>query len=172
MENTVNERVKMFSQANFESPFLERVRDLYLFQIGTGLSFSDIWGNWKIKNVDAGLVLTGSRTKTKQAYFVPINNVALAILEKYEYQLPKYENQVYNRILKEIAACLGIKKRHTTHSGRKTFATLMDQDGWSMESISRMLGHTSVRTTETYYIGRTFTRIENEMKKRAASDPI
>lgn len=166
-----SDEVLKIIQAKFQSPFLERVRDLYLFQIGTGLSFSDIWGDWKIKNVDAGLVLTGTRTKTKQAYFVPVNSAALAVLEKYDYELPKYENQVYNRILKEIAASLGINKRLTTHSGRKTFATLMDQDGWSMESISRMLGHTSVRTTETYYIGRTFTRVENEMKRRSGSDP-
>jgi len=167
---TTDEVVKII-QAKFQSPFLERVRDLYLFQVGTGLSFCDIWGDWKIKDVEAGKVLTGCRTKTRQAYFVPLNNISLAILDKYDYNLPKYENQVYNRILKEIAASLGINKRLTTHSGRKTFATLMDQDGWSIESISRMLGHTSVRTTETYYIGRTFTRIENEMKKRAASDP-
>lgn len=154
----------------FISPMYERVRDLYLFQIGTGLSYSDIWGNWELKETPLGMIMTGTRKKNAQNFFVPVNEIALSILDKYNYHLPKYENQTYNRILKEIAAKIGISKQLTTHVGRKTFASLMDQDGWSIESIAKMLGHTSIKTTETYYIGQSFKRVETEMKNRS-KDP-
>lgn len=150
----------------FISPMYERVRDLYLFQIGTGLSYSDIWGNWELKDTPLGMIMTGTRKKNAQNFFVPVNEIALAILKKYNYHLPKYENQTYNRVLKEIAEKVGIKKRLSTHTGRKTFASLMDQDGWSIESIAKMLGHSSIKTTETYYIGQSHKRVLNEMLSR------
>ncbi len=150
----------------FISPMYERVRDLYLFQIGTGLSYSDIWGNWELKETPLGMIMTGTRKKNAQNFFVPVNEIALSILDKYNYHLPKYENQTYNRVLKEIAAKIGIQKPLSTHIGRKTFASLMDQKGWSIESIAKMLGHSSIKTTETYYIGQSHKRVLNEMLSR------
>lgn len=94
------------------------------------------------------------------------NELPMTILEKYSFQLPKYENAVYNRMLKELAAICGIDKRITTHTGRKTFATLMDGNGWTRETISLMLGHSKTQTTEMYYIGKGSTRLINELKKR------
>lgn len=150
----------------FQSPMLAKVKDLYLFQITTGLSFSDLWSKFVIETTPSGKVLTGSRAKNGQAFFVPLDPVAEMLLEKYENKLPIYCNAVYNRILKEIAAILSIDKKLTTHTGRKTFATLQDSKGWSRESIALMLGHRSVKTTEMYYIGHSFARIENEFKNR------
>jgi integrase len=79
----------------------------------------------------------------------------------------KYVNAFYNRELKEIARRLKIRKRLTTHSGRKTFATLQNEAGWSIESIALMLGHNSIKTTETHYIGRTPKRLFDELHRRA-----
>lgn len=151
---------------SFASKMLEQIRDLYCFQMSTGLSFADIWSDWKIKETDNGRVLHGRRSKNNQAFFVPADNLAFAILERYNYNLPKYENQVYNRVLKEVAAVVGIDKHLTTHTGRKTFATFMRADGWSIPSIADMLGHKSIRTTETYYFAESTDRVEIEFAKR------
>lgn len=151
---------------DFVSPMLDRIRDLFLFQCFTGLSYADIWNDWEIKETETGTVLTGNRAKNGHSFFVPLNDVAIQILEKYNYNLPKYTNEVFNRVLKEIAAICGIKKRISTHTGRKTFATLKDSEGWSRETISKMLGHKTYRTTEMYYLGDSFARVENEMKQR------
>lgn len=150
------------------SEFLTRIKDLFLFQCYTGLSYVDLYGgNWEIEYKDYGNILTGTRGKNGQAFFVPLENeLPMTILEKYSFQLPKYENAVYNRTLKELAAICGIDKRITTHTGRKTFATLMDGNGWTRETISLMLGHSKTQTTETYYIGKGSTRLINELKKR------
>lgn len=151
----------------FHSKMLIQCKDLYLFQCSTGLSFGDLWSDFQVVELETGKAITGNRTKNGQAFFIPLHDLAFAILERYNFKLPIYCNVVYNRILKEIAAICGIKKPLTTHTGRKTFATLADNDGWSRESIALMLGHRSVKTTELYYIGQSFTRIENEMLLRA-----
>lgn len=151
---------------NFENAMLQRIRDLFVFQCFTGLSYGDLWGDWKIKATKNGNVLTGTRIKNGQKFFVPVQEIVLQLLDKYEGQLPRYVNECYNRVLKEIASICQIDKKITTHTGRKTFATLSDADGWSRETVSKMLGHRSYRTTETYYLGESFSRIENEMEKR------
>lgn len=149
----------------FESELLSRVLDLYFFQCSTGLSFGDLW-SWQLKETEIGLAITGYRTKSKQMYFVPLTTGARMILEKYKGEIPQYSNQVYNRALKTIANTLNISKKLTSHSGRKTFATLMDQEGWSIESIARMLGHSSIKTTESYYIQANSRRVELEFLTR------
>lgn len=159
--------VKKFTRSIFESKLLTQALDLYFFQCSTGLSYCDLW-NWELKETDIGLVITGYRTKSKQLYFVPLTPGAQMILEKYGGKIPKYTNQVYNRALKTIAETLNITKKLTSHSGRKTFATLMDQEGWSIESIARMLGHSSVKTTESYYISQSSRRIEHEFFLRSS----
>lgn len=152
---------------DFQSKMLIQIKDLYVFQCSTGLSFGDLWSDFQVVELETGKAITGNRTKNGQAFFIPLHDLAFSILEKYNFKLPIYCNVVYNRILKEIAAICDIKKTLTTHTGRKTFATLSDNDGWSRESIALMLGHRSVKTTELYYIGQSFTRIENEMLLRA-----
>lgn len=158
--------VRKFARSLFESPVLCHALDLYFFQCSTGLSYCDLW-NWELKETDIGLAITGFRTKSKQMYFVPLTPGARMILEKYKGSIPQYSNQVYNRSLKTIAIALNINKKLTSHSGRKTFATLMDKEGWSLESIARMLGHSSIKTTESYYIGQNSKRIELEFLSRS-----
>lgn len=162
---TESEVLRLLSHT-FENTMLQRVKDLFLFQISTGLSFGDLWSDFEIKETEAGKVLIGSRAKNGQEFFVPLDPVAEMILDKYNCQLPRYCNEFYNRLLKEIAAILNINKKLTTHTGRKTFATIQDGNGWSRESIAMMLGHRSVKTTEIYYIGQSFSRIENEFSRR------
>ena len=148
-----------------ENKQLRQIKDLFLFQCYTGISFGDIWGKWEIKQHDNEFIIFGTRNKNGQRFYVPLSQQALSILEKYEMKLPKYCNAPYNRILKELAVLCGIEKRITSHTARKTFATIQDALGWSRESIAKMLGHKSLATTENYYLGECEVRILEEMKK-------
>lgn len=160
------EDLLLLQNQKFQNLMLNQIRDLFLFQCYTGLSYGDIWSSWKLKDLQSEKIMIGERKKNSQAFFIPVGNEAIEILEKYSYKLPRYCNEVYNRILKEIGALCGIKKRLTSHVGRKTFATLKDAEGWTRETVAKMLGHRSIRTTEIYYLGESTSRIENEMQKR------
>ena len=102
-------------------------------------------------------------------------DIPLSILKKYEstringYLLPVLSNAKYNLYLKEIAATLGIQKRVTSHLARHTFATTVTYaNGVSIESISKMLGHTKLATTQIYarIVDQTVSR---EMDKLSAA---
>lgn len=109
----------------FTSEMLDRIRDLFLFQIATGVSYGDLWNNFEIKETLGGKIIVSNRNKGNgNPFFVPYDEMAEALLIKYSYKLPKYCNGTYNRLLKEIAALVGIDKKLKTHTGRKTFATL------------------------------------------------
>lgn len=145
---------------------LNQIKDLYLIQAGTGLSYVDLYSNWTIKQNDLGIILEGVRSKNQQSFFVPLDREIYNILDKYNFELPKYSNQKYNYYLKTVAGLCGITKKLTTHTGRKTFATLQNENGWSIESIAIMLGHNSIKTTESYYINKSINRLENEIRAR------
>lgn len=97
------------------------------------------------------------RQKTDTPVNVPLLKVPLAILKKYEGQLPKGEllpvlsNQKLNSYLKEIGDLCGINKNITFHLARHTFATTTTlAKGVPIETVSKMLGHTNIETTQIY----------------------
>ncbi|WP_323425849.1 site-specific integrase [Proteiniphilum sp.] len=96
-----------------------------------------------------------TRQKSSVQANIPLLDVPLSILKKYsglenERLLPIHTNQKMNEYLKEIAALCGINKRLTTHCGRHSFGTIMLTKGVSIESVSKMLGHTNITTTQIY----------------------
>ena len=96
-----------------------------------------------------------NRQKSSVQANVPLLEIPLAILKKYELLedgkiLPIHSNQKMNEYLKEIATLCGINKRLSTHCGRHTFGTIMLTKGVSIESVSKMLGHTNITTTQIY----------------------
>ena len=97
------------------------------------------------------------RQKTDTPVNVPLLKVPLAILKKYEGQLSKGEllpvlsNQKLNSYLKEIGDLCGINKNITFHLARHTFATTTTlAKGVPIETVSKMLGHTNIETTQIY----------------------
>src|SRR5699024_7025428 len=103
------------------------------------------------------------RQKTNVSTNVPLLDVPLALLKKYEGKLPDDKllpvpsNQKLNSYLKEIADLCNIKKNLTFHMARHTFSTTITlSQGVPIESVSKMLGHTNIRTTQIY------ARITNE----------
>lgn len=74
----------------------------------------------------------------------------MEILKKYDYVLPIISNQQYNLRLKIVADYAGLDRNLTVHMSRHTFATMCLNNGVKMENVSKMLGHTNVRTTQQY----------------------
>lgn len=142
---------------------LNIVRDIFLFSCFTGLSYSDVE---KLTSADVATGIDGekwiftSRTKTETASRIPLLPTALAIIIKYEQHpkvantgrlLPMLSNQRMNSYLKELAEICGIKKELTFHCARHTFATTVTlTNGVPIESVSKMLGHKTIRTTQLY----------------------
>ncbi len=92
-----------------------------------------------------------NRQKTGIRSAIPILPRAISILNKYNYKLPVCTNQRMNGYLKEIADLCNIKKTLTTHIARHTFATTITlSKGVPIETVSKMLGHSDIRTTQIY----------------------
>ena len=150
----------------FGSKRLEQVRDIFVFACFTGLAYIDL-ANLRVDNIqkmfDGRLWIVTHRQKTNTKVTVPLLAPAMKILEKYNGQytdgklLPIITNQKLNCYLKEIAEICEIKKNLTFHLARHTFATTMTLGkGVPIESVSKMLGHTNIQTTQIY------ARITNE----------
>jgi integrase/recombinase XerD len=150
----------------FVAKKLQQIQDLFLFQCYTGFCYTDMknFNSENIYNEGEGLFLKISRQKTDQVSIVPFLPQAQKIWKKYDEKLPIPSNSNYNAYLKEIAGTLGIDKRLTTHVARKTFATLVLNAGVSMETVSRCLGHSSIKTTQSVYAKINETRILKEFE--------
>ncbi len=166
------EELKRVVNANYANEIYGIVAELYAFQAYTGLSYMDLYEYEIVQDAKGRFWISAERGKNRQKFDVPLFPEALAIHEKYNGQLPYLTNAAYNRVLKEIAALHGIKKKLTTHTARKTFATLKDNEGWSTPTISQMLGHRSIKTTERHYIKKSRRRIEAELLERSGVEIV
>lgn len=166
------EEINILMNKEFSIKRLEQVRDVFVFCCFTGLAFIDAWQlnhDHLIKDISNGVWIRKKRQKTKIEFCVPLLDIPLSLIEKYKSDpscekrnklLPVISNQKMNGYLKEIADLCGIKKRLTMHLARHTYATTITLNkGVSMESVSKMLGHTKITTTQIY------ARILNEKVK-------
>lgn len=142
---------------------LKQVRDIFVFSCFTGLAYIDV-KNLSKTNISLGIdgekwIFT-HRQKTETASRIPLLPIAAEIIAKYannpvclnnDKLLPVLSNQNMNAYLKEIAGVCGINKELTFHIARHTFATTITlTNGVPIESVSKMLGHRSLRTTQHY----------------------
>ncbi len=132
---------------------LEKVRDLFVFQTYTCLSYADLrdFDVEKIITVKGMKVYTGKRDKTGKRFTIPLVKPALEILDKYDGKLPVISNADYNRSLKAVASAAGIDKPVSTHWARHTGATMLLNSGVPMQVVSKICGHSSTRITEQVY---------------------
>lgn len=131
---------------------LEVARDLFVIQMYTGLSFSDLM-RFDIKDynkVSGRYVRVGTRVKTGVPFVSMLLPPVVAILKKYNWQIPVVNNADYNRDLKIIGQAAKIDTRLHSHLARHTFATWMLSEGVPIESLSKMLGHTNITQTQRY----------------------
>ena len=148
-------------------------RDLFVFQLYTGLAYSDTQ-NFDIsdyKLIDGVWKNTGERIKTGVAYISQLLPPVVEILERYNWQVPKLDNSDYNLCLKALGMACGIERPLHSHMARHTFATWMLRHGVPIEHVSKMLGHTNITQTQRYAkivaadIHDDFDRIAEEIKK-------
>jgi site-specific recombinase XerD len=153
------EELEILYNKKFGSERLERVRDVFLFCCYSGLSYSDLYNLTKEEirtGIDGNLWIMDTRNKTGVPYKVRLVDIPVAILKKYEHLqedgklLPVISNQKMNEYLLEIANLCGINKKITCHVARHSFATLCLTEGMSIESVSKLLGHTKIKTTQIY----------------------
>jgi site-specific recombinase XerD len=131
---------------------IEVARDLFIFQMYTGLSYSDTqaFDFSQYKKVKDKWINTEERIKTGVAYVSSLLPPAVAVLEKYGWTVPKIDNADYNHLLKVVGTMANISTKMHTHLARHTFATWMLRNGAKIENVSRMLGHTNIRQTQRY----------------------
>lgn len=157
------EEIQTMLEKDLHTHRLEIVRDIFIFCCYTGLAYSDVKKLSKdsiVIGIDGEKWIKTNRTKTGTRSNIPLLPPALKILKKYENSplsvskgvlLPVLSNQKSNAYLKEVADLCGIKKNLTTHLARHTFATTVTlSNGVGIESVSKMLGHTSIKTTQHY----------------------
>ncbi len=155
--------LKLIENTYFKSERLERVKDIFIFSCYTGLSYIDVKQltlHKIIRGIDNNYWIYTKREKTNEVVKIPILPKALVIIDKYsaiakkidsEFLLPLYSNQKTNSYLKEIAKQCGIPKNITFHVARHTFATtVLLSNGVPIETVSKLLGHSKLSTTQIY----------------------
>lgn len=157
------EEVEILKAYKFSSERLQQVADLFILQCFTGFAYSDLSGFKPEEHIETDKAdrqwIIKPRAKNDQEAVLPYFPEAKLIIEKYTQisiigitlQLPAISNQKYNSYLKEVGEILGFKTKLTTHLGRKTFGTIALNDGYSIESVSKMLGHSNIKTTQAHY---------------------
>lgn len=147
----------------FVSERLELVRDIFIFSCFTGLAYIDVkqlTKNHISFGIDGDKWIFTTRQKTETTSKIPLLPMAQSIVAKYENHpvcandgslLPILTNQKMNAYLKEIADVCNINKELTFHIARHTFATTVTlSNGVPIETVSKMLGHTNLKTTQHY----------------------
>ncbi|HCS20427.1 MAG TPA: recombinase [Bacteroidetes bacterium] len=148
---------------HFSVKRLDMVKDLFVFSCYTGLAYSDVKKLKKAeleKTPDGMWWIKTRRQKTKQRSQIPLLEIAKGIIDKHtnldelraeDLVFPVMSNQKLNAYLKEVADLCEIEKTLTYHVARHTFATTVTlQNGVSIESVSRMMGHSNIKTTQHY----------------------
>ena len=147
------EEFKRIKNVNLVTKSLERVRDLFIFQTYTCMSYSDLqlFKVNMVEDIQGTKVYVGQRKKTSKTFTIPLLPPALKVLEKYNNQLPLISNVKYNEYLKIVAQAAGIDKPLSSHWARHTGATMLLNDGVDMKIVSKICGHSSTRITEQVY---------------------
>lgn len=158
-----HEELKCIEGLHLKSKRLKTVRDLFVFSCYTGISYIDLMllsDGSIVKGMDNSNWISTKRQKTRNSVKIPLLLKALEIIEKYRHDerslvngtlFPRISNQKINSYLKEIAQLGKINKNLTFHMARHTFATTVTMaNGVPIETISKMLGHSKLTTTQIY----------------------
>ncbi len=157
------EELAAIEQKEFKIARLQQTKDLFVFSCYTGLAYIDVFEltpHNVVLGIDGGYWINTCRHKTDISVRIPLLPQSMAIIEKYKNNpmvlavgklLPVYSNQKLNSYLKEIADLCEIEKPLTFHIARHTFATTVTlTNGVPIETVSKLLGHTSIETTQIY----------------------
>ena len=162
-EFLTEQEIQSLMEKEFVSERLELVRDIFVFSCFSGLAYIDVKQLSKdniVLGIDGDKWINKNRQKTDTNSKIPLLPTAQSMLDKYanhpvcvneDKLLPIFSNQKMNAYLKEIATVCGINKELTFHIARHTFATTVTlSNGVPIETVSKMLGHTNLKTTQHY----------------------
>lgn len=162
-EFLTEEEIQKMVEKELHTERLDQVKDIFLFSCFTGLAYADVKKlsrNDIVIGIDGDKWIKIKRSKTDTRSSIPLLPTAIDILKKYDDHpdvsnkgrlLPVLSNQKMNAYIKEIAILCKITKNLTFHLARHTFATTVTlSNGVPIESVSKMLGHKSLRTTQHY----------------------
>jgi site-specific recombinase XerD len=162
-EALTDQELQKINSKTFPTDRLNFVKDIFLFSCYTGLAYADVKKLRRTEiasGIDGNYWIFTNRQKTDTQSRIPLLPPAQAIVEKYKdsptcsdsgHVLPVLSNQKMNAYLKEIADVCGITKNLTFHIARHTFATTVTlSNGAPIESVSKMLGHRNLKTTQHY----------------------
>lgn len=155
--------LELIEETMFNGVGYEKVKNVFLFSCFTGLSYIDVkelLTEQLVLGINGSYWLHTKRAKTDEMVKIPLLPKAKAIIEKYREimllegkgkLLPVFSNQKVNSYLKVIIRSCGIHKNITFHSARHTFATTVTlSNGVPIETVSKMLGHAKLTTTQIY----------------------
>ncbi len=168
------EEIKRFADVDVskQAPHVQRAKDGFLLQCYTGVAFAELtriekdtifetpkleWKEWIL------IKRKKTRKRKLKPCIIPVLPQAKAILEKYDYKIPKFQNGKYNLAIACLALLAGIKKDISSHNGRKSFGNYLSELGISNEAISKMYGHSTTQMTEQSYVEIQQTRIAREV---------
>jgi len=181
------DELERMAEKSFDVQRISQVRDIFLFSCYTGLAYADLQ---KLKRseistgIDGGKWIFTRRQKTDTPSRIPLLPMAQQILEKYldrpicrekDKALPILSNQKMNLYLKEIGDACQINKHLTFHIARHTFATTITlSNGVPIETVSKMLGHRNLKTTQHYakILDRKVSQDMQALKERLQCKPI
>ena len=164
------DELQAFTTVELNNPDLELARDLFVFGCWTGISFIDI-KNLTTENIS---ILGGSpwivskRQKTGVPFQIKLMDIPMQIIKRYKpYRISNTlfnigSHDTINKRIKEVAKMCGIEKRTSFHLSRHTFAVLALNYGMPIESVSKILGHTNITTTQIY-AKVTNTKLEHDI---------
>ena len=157
-EYLTEDEIKRIMAHEFDNPTFALVRDLFIFACFTALSFVDMkeLTTDEIVEVNGEKWILSKRHKTNVPFQVKLLDIPLQIIERYKYL--SEDKLVFGKInywtmckqLKKVMAECGIEKHISYHCARHTFGTLALSKGMPIESVSRVLGHTNIVTTQIY----------------------
>ncbi len=185
------EELQAIEDKKFTISRLDEVRDMFVFSCYTGLAYADI-AKLSLNEIEIGIDkqkwIYTHREKTESKSNIPLLPKALEIIDRYKKHpecaisgklLPVRSNQKMNAYLKEIATICGISKNLTFHSARHTFATTVTlTNGVPIESVSSMLGHKNIRTTQIYAkvvekkVSEDMKNLKNRLSKNAKKKAV
>ena len=157
---------------------LQAARDLFVFQMYTGLSYGDAmaFDIGCYRKVGTKWISVGDRIKTGVPYVSELMPPVVEVLKRNGWKVPTLDNADYNHALKLLGTMAGIHTRMHSHLARHTFATFMLANGAKIENVSRMLGHTNITQTQRYAkvlaqsVHEDYTTIARKLKSRRKHD--
>lgn len=154
IEYLTDDLINRIKNINIEDyPRLDRVRDLFLLQLNTGMAYCDLvrFDNNNVEMVDGVYLYKGKRQKTNVSFTTIIMKDGIDVIEKYNGNIPLISNQKYNVYLKELGKLAKIEQNLTSHLLRKTFCNKLLNSGVRIEVVSKMAGHSGIGMTLKHY---------------------